>query len=247
MKAIIIDDERHNVNNLNSLLKRHCKEVDVIAVATTFKQGKELLSSTEIDILFLDIELDDGTGFELLGLLEGYKFQVIFVTGYENYAVKAFRVSASDYIMKPIDIDELKAAVAKVAGKISERHSNDLIENMNLLLKKPLKQKRLELRLMNEVKYVNVTDIMAMEASHNYTKFHIKDMADQLVTKPMAEFERQVKDDGFFRPHNKWVVNSWYVASLHTEANTFLKLTGGLEVPVSRENKEWVKKYLLQP
>ncbi|MVM33808.1 response regulator [Spirosoma sp. HMF4905] len=246
MKAILIDDEQHNLDNLRALLAMYCPQVDVCAVALSAEQGKVGLYTYQPDLLFLDIQMPDQDGFAMLRSLAQYDFEIIFVTAYDQYAIQAMRFAAVDYLLKPVDIAELQAAVAKASKQRQLKVQNQQLENLMQLLKtQPSKEEqRLALATTRETRFVKTSEIIRCESSNNYTTFFLVDGDALLVCKPIYEYEEILRDYSFIRCHQSHLVNTAFIKSWKKEFGDFLLLTNGTEVPISRGKKEVIKKAL---
>ncbi|MDJ1469356.1 LytTR family DNA-binding domain-containing protein [Cytophagaceae bacterium DM2B3-1] len=246
MKAVLIDDEQHNLDNLTALLAQYCPQVEVSATALDAETGKNFLYEHQPDLLFLDIQMPGQTGFGLLQSLSHYDFEVIFVTAYDQHAIQAFRFAAVDYLLKPVDITLLQSAVQRAMKQRLLKVHNQQLENlMHLLKTQQVKEdQRIALATTKETHFVRVSDIIRCESSNNYTTFSLTDEEELLVCKPIYEYEDILKDYGFIRCHQSHLVNKKYIRSWKKEYGDFLLLTNGKEIPVSRGKKEEVKKAL---
>jgi two-component system LytT family response regulator len=248
MNAIIIDDELKSIENLKALLKMHCPFIDVIGFGLNASEGKTLIQTNSIDLLFLDIQMPDKSGFDLLGELPSYRFQVIFVTAFDNYAIKAIKYSALDYILKPINTIELIAAVRKAQNRTQQNLSLGQIEHLIQHTKSTKTEcVSIGLQLLNEIRFVRVADIIFCQSENNYTIFRLASGEKIVVSKGLYEYEGILPEGKFIRCHQSYIINKGFVKSLKKEGPLFfLKMTNDCEVPVSRAKKEAVKKYLLK-
>jgi two-component system LytT family response regulator len=245
-KAVLIDDEQHNLDNLTALLTTFCPEVEVTALALSAEAGRALLQSHNLDILFLDIQMTGQNGFDLLRSLPELDFEVIFVTAYDQYAIQAMRFAAVDYLLKPVDITELKAAVARAIAQRQMKAQNLQLSYLMQLLKggQGLDEQRIALASSKETRFVKTSEIIRCESSNNYTTFYLTDDAPILVCKPIYEYEDLLKEHGFMRCHQSHLVNKKFIKSWKKDYGDTLLLTDGVEVPISRGKKEEVKKAL---
>ncbi|MCR8559408.1 LytTR family DNA-binding domain-containing protein [Mucilaginibacter sp. BJC16-A38] len=246
IKAVLIDDEKHNLDNLQELLKAYCPQVTVVATALSADEGASIILKHQPDIVFLDIQMPNKTGFDLLRGLSSYDFEVIFVTAFDNYAIQAMRFAAIDYLLKPIDINELQSAVDRAIKKCRLKVQNQQLENLIHLLKSQQnkEEQRIALTTLKETRFVKTSEIIRCESSNNYTSFFLQGDEELLVCKPIYEFEEILKDYGFIRCHQSHLVNKKFVKSWKKEYGDFLLLLNGSEVPVSRNKKDTVKKAL---
>ncbi len=246
MKAVLIDDEKHNIENLRELLGTYCPQVAVAGTAANADEGKRLIMQSQPDIIFLDIQMPQKSGFDLLKELNTYDFEVIFVTAHDQYAIQAMRFAAVDYLLKPIDINELQSAVDRAVKRQRLKEQNRQLENLIYMLKgqQNKEDQRIALTTLKETRFVKTGEIIRCESSNNYSTFYLQDGEQLLVCRPIYEFEEILKDYGFMRCHQSHLVNKKFIKSWKKEFGDFLLLTNGNEVPISRNKKDSVKKAL---
>ncbi|MPR36964.1 LytR/AlgR family response regulator transcription factor [Salmonirosea aquatica] len=246
MKAILIDDEQPNLDNLRAMLKTYCPHVEVCATALNARDGKLLLQQHQPDLLFLDIQMPGQSGFDLLRSLSSCPFEVIIVTAYEQYAIQAMRFAAVDYLLKPIDIGELEAAVDRAMKQRRLKAQNNQLENLLQLLasQQANEEPRLALSTTKETRLVKVGEIVRCESANTYTTFFLSDGESMLVCKPIYEYDELLKKYGFLRCHQSHLVNKTWVKSWRKQYGDFLLLNDGTEIPISRGKKEAVKRAL---
>lgn len=191
MKVIIIDDEDNNIENLQELLKKYCPEVRIVGIATNAEAGNALIAQLQPDIVFLDIEMPGKNGFELLKSLPVHNFEIIFVTAHHQYGIQAVKFAAIDYILKPIDIEELKAAVAKATRKRAAQQQNLQLENLiQILQQQQVKtEHRIALPTAKETRFAKTEEIIRCESTNTYTTFYLVSGEKIMVSKPIYEFE----------------------------------------------------------
>lgn len=246
MKAILIDDEPHNLSNLRSLLATYCPSVEVCAVALNAEEGKKALSKHQPDLLFLDIQMPEQNGFELLRSLAEYDFEVIFVTAYDQYAIQAMRFSAVDYLLKPVAISELQNAVERATKQRALKVQNQQIGHLMRWLKAQSQQEELQIALSSwqETRFVKTSEIIRCESSNNYTTFFLTDGSALVVSKPIYEYDDLLSSHGFLRCHQSHLVNKTFIKSWKKDVGDVLLLTNGTQVPISRGKKDAIKKAL---
>lgn len=246
MKAVLIDDEFNNLNNLKALLETYCPQIEVYAMVQTAEQGKAALYTYQPDVLFLDIQMPDQDGFALLSSLTKYEFEVIFVTAYDQYAIQAMRFSAVDYLLKPVNIIELQAAVARAQKQRQLKVQNQQVVHLMRWLEAQSRKEDLQIALSTtqETRFVKTNEIIRCESSNNYTTFFLNDASKLLVSKPIYEYDELLSDYGFLRCHQSHLVNKSFIKSWQKEYGDFLLLTDGTQVPISRGKREVVKKAL---
>lgn len=246
IKAVIIDDEVNNIDNLIVLLAEYCPDVEVIAIANSGTRGKELLLQLHPDLVFLDIQMPDKNGFEMLKELNEFTFEVIFVTAYDKFAIQAMKFSAVDYLLKPINVEELQAAVVRSRKRHQQKMQNNQLENLIHLIRSQQNKKehRIGLTTMKETRFLKTSEIIRCESSNNYTTFYLHNGEQILVSKPIYEYEELLSGYGFFRCHQSHIINKTFVKSWIKDYGGYLLLTNGAEVPVSRSKKDVVKEFL---
>ena len=239
INAIIIDDEKKCISLLRHLLENHCPDVTVVATAGNATEGIAAIETHRPDLVFLDIEMPDKTGFELLNSLPDIGFDVIFTTAYNHYAIKAIRFSALDYLLKPVDLDELKSAVARVEknrGKKGRQENIDLlVQNIRSL--QPGFSK-ITLSTQEGLIILHVNEIIYCEASGTYTIFYLKSKEKITVSKTLKEYEELLKAHPFYRLHNSFLVNLNEVKKYIKGDGGSVIMSNGDEVLVSKRRKE---------
>jgi len=246
IRAVIIDDEKNNIETIVSLLKKHEMPVAVVGSATNAGDGVNLITASNPDLLFLDIQMPDKNGFEVLKALPHHQFEVVFVTAFDQYGIQAVKFSAIDYLLKPIDFEELKAAVSKVEAKLNQRKANLQLENLMEFIrdKDAKKEHKLALASTKEIRFVHTGDILRCEASNAYTQFFLSDGNNIMVSKPIFEYEELLTGYDFIRCHQSHLVNKKFIKSLLREDSGYLLMDDNTRIPISRNKKENVMKAL---
>lgn len=246
MKAILIDDELHNLTNLQVLLNTYCPQVEVCALAQSAEQGKIAVKTYLPDLIFLDIQMPEQDGFAFLGSLDSYDFEVIFVTAYDQYAIQAMRFSAVDYLLKPINIKELVDAVNRAFKQNQLKSQHKQIEYLMdwFKVQSQKEEQRIALSTVEETRFAKVSEIIRCESSNNYTTFFLSDNSKLLVSKPIYEYDELLSNYGFIRCHQSHLVNKAYIKSWLKEYGDFLLLNDGTQIPISRGKKQLVKEAL---
>jgi two-component system LytT family response regulator len=244
MKALIVDDEQKARENLKNLLSEYCPDVKIINSVGTIKEALQVIKDTELDLVFLDIEMDGETGFDLLEHLEKVDFNVIFITAHDEYALRAFRYSALDYLLKPVDIDDLEAAIERV-----DKKSNNIISKQQLdFLFQQLKTDRLPPKLIipttESIIFVDYDEIVRCEADEGYTYVRLVNKETICSSKNIKYFDDLLGGRGFFRIHRSHLINL-------REVKEYLKTDGGYVImkdkstlPVARRKRsEFLDEY----
>jgi len=247
MKAILIDDEISNLENLRTLLEKHCPQVSIIATAQNITDAVDIIEKYSPDLVFLDIQMGEQTGFDVLKILPTRNFEVIFVTAYDQYGIQAVKFAALDYLLKPIDIEELINAVNKAGHKLAAQIQNIQLDFLLQQLKKPeTNVSKIALQMQSEIRYVALSEIIRCEADNTYTRFFLSSNEKILVSKSLKEYADLLRPSGFLRTHQSHLVNPKYVKSWLKEDGGVLLLTSGEKIPVSKPNKDTVKQALQQ-
>lgn len=247
MKAILIDDEISNLENLRTLLEKHCPQVSIMATAQNINDAVDIIEKHSPDLVFLDIQMGEQTGFDVLKLLPTRNFEVIFVTAYDQYGIQAVKFAALDYLLKPIDIEELINAVNKAEHKLTAQIQNLQLDFLLQQLKKPeTNVSKIALQMQSEIRYVALSEIIRCEADNTYTRFFLSSNEKILVSKSLKEYADLLRPSGFLRTHQSHLVNPKYVKSWLKEDGGILLLTTGEKIPVSKPNKDTVKLALQQ-
>ncbi|PLW92422.1 MAG: DNA-binding response regulator [Marinilabiliales bacterium] len=241
VRAVIVDDEKASRDTLKGLLDRYEKEVMVVAEADSVASGLEAISAFTPDLVFLDIQMPDGSGFRLLEQIQDVDFNVIFITAFDQYAIKAFKYSAIDYLLKPIIPEDLKAAVKKhqELGQVGNSNTNVqvLLENLSNKNKEPQK---IVLHTFEGMHVINTEDIIRCQSDDCYTNFHLADGKKIIVSKTLKEIEEQLKGKDFIRPHKSHLININNIKTFVRNDGGYIIMKDGSEIPVSRRKKESV-------
>jgi two-component system, LytTR family, response regulator len=238
IRAVIIDDELNNIANLKFLLENDCTGVEITGTAANATDARALLATVTPDVVFLDISMPGENGFELLESLPDRKFQVIFVTAHSEYAIKAIKASAVDYLLKPVNIDDLIAAVSKVQQRMTNKTSltqdqlllNELLQN----IKSKGSPAKIALPQLGGFTFLTIDQIVALQADSNYTIIHKKDMQKMVVTRTLKDFEDILDSNQFFRVHKSYIVNLSCVKEYSTADGGIVKMEDGNVWSVSR-------------
>lgn len=246
LKAIIVEDENHSLNYLKSLLTNHCPEIEILGEAKTVDKAIKLIRQNNPDILFLDIELSGENGFTILEKLDKkIDFEIIFVTAYHQYAVRAFKFSAVSYLLKPIEIEDLLEAVSK-AKKLSLNKNNDkrLEYLTNLLKQDNVPPDKLALPTNDGYNLVKICDILRFEADGSYTHIFFNNKEKVLVCKNISVFEELLKGTSFIRIHKSFMINLDYVKKfVRANGGGFVVMSDDAMIDVSvRKKKDLMEK-----
>lgn len=246
LRTVLVDDEKNNLDNLQQLLKAWCPAVAVCAVAGNADEAKLAIIQQKPDLIFLDIQMPGKNGFDLLRSLPDYDFEVIFITAYDQYGIQAVKFAAVDYLLKPVNVEELQNAVNCVLQKNRKKKENLQIENLLELLQKQhdKHEHRIALTTLKETRFIYTRDIVRCESSNNYTTFYLSNDEKLLVSKPIYEYEEILASYGFLRCHQSHLVNKAFIKSWVKEDGGYLLLDNSTQIPISRNKKEAVSEAL---
>lgn len=242
MDAIIIDDEKHCRHVLSILLNRHCPEVKVVAECSDGPSALMTISKLKPALIFLDIEMPGMNGFELLERCNETDFSIIFTTAYNEYAIKAIRHSALDYLLKPVDKTELIQAVAK-AEKQSNKQSGNIEKLMGLLREKKVHEP-IALSTLGGLIVINTDDLLYCESNGPYTNFIFTEQKPILISKTLKEVEEVLVTRNFLRVHNSFLINMKYVQKYMNGNGGDVVMNNGKVIPVSRGKKAFFLEHL---
>lgn len=247
MKAVIIEDEKKNRMQLKNLLMKHCKQVRLIGEAANAAEGIKMIKEINPDLIFLDIQMPQQSGFDMLAALGEYNFEVIFVTGYDQYGVQAIKFSALDYLLKPVKPDELIKAVAKAEIKKRKKQTHEQIINLLSVVNNSRKaDHHIALPLMKEIRFISPDEIIRCESANNYTQFYLQNGEKLLVSRGIYAYDEMLKSYHFIRCHQSHLINRRYIKSLLKEDGVpELLLKDGSRIPVSRLKIDMVREELL--
>lgn len=238
LRTLIIDDEVHVQQSLEKMLKAHCPNVMLLGSADGVANGIEAINKNNPELVLLDIKMDDGTGFDLLKKLEPVDFKVIFITAYNQYAIKAFKFSAIDYLLKPVDPEDLVLAINKV-DQLFQSDFNTQLDALNDHLEAKNKgTKKIILRTQNSIHLVKVHDIVYCESSGSYTSIQLLNGQKILVSYSLKEYEDLLKDSGFFRVHKSYLVNMKYIIRFDKQEGGYVVLENESKVPVASRRRD---------
>ncbi|MEO7991390.1 MAG: LytTR family DNA-binding domain-containing protein [Chryseolinea sp.] len=237
--VVIIEDEKHQQEMLSHLLEEDFPELKVIGIASSIPESIQMLASTKPDLVFMDVLLPPDTSFDLLNSLQNIPFEIIFTTSFEEYAVKAFRLSAVDYLVKPVVRAELKLAVDKFKQKKSMKdtsiHIQTLLENIQVT---KAEHTKIALPTLTGFIFVTVKDIIRCESDNTYTTFFTTDKRKIIVSKTLKDCEQMLSDYRFYRVHNSHLINLEYIAEYTKGEGGIVKMLDGSQIDVSRRRKE---------
>jgi two-component system LytT family response regulator len=246
IKAVIIDDEPLLVQSISSMLQKHCPKIGLIGTASSAISGKKMIEGLQPQLVFLDIQMPYGNGFDLLNSFEKINFQVIIISAFDDYAVKAFKYEALDYILKPIDIDELITSVNKAIERIKQleflQTAESKMQDANTF---SVVDQKLRLQTSKNTIFVGFDDILYFQSNGNYTYIHLTNDEEHFVVKQLGEFEKQLPINLFCRVHNEFIVNTSKVINYIKGRGGYAVLNNGMKIKISANKRsEFLKRYI---
>jgi len=241
--ALLIDDDKHLRKGMKSLLERYASEIMIIGEAESVKTGIVALEKYKPQVVFLDIHLSDGTGFDILeefakanGKMTSH---IVFITAHEQYALKAFKFSALDFLLKPVDPEELQKTITKIKQTLEKNNS---FEHIDLLLENIRKKvdhfKRIALSTSEGIHLFEISDIIRCESQDNYTKFYITNHKPLLISKTLKEYEELLGEHGFERIHQSHLINLAFLKSYIKNDGGYVVMADNANLPISQRKKE---------
>jgi two-component system LytT family response regulator len=244
-KALLIDDEINSIETLEFLLEKYCPQIEVIGHCRSGKEGKDMIHEHRPDLVFLDIEMPGMTGFELLDAIETERPDVIFTTAHDHYAIHAIRVSAMDYLLKPVDEEELIRAVQKAEHRILEKTSSKQLEILLTNIKGTENGfQKLAIPTLEGLHFIDMKDITFCVADGNYTTIHTHQSQKYLISKTLKETEDLIRHPAFFRVHQSYLVNLNFIKQYMKGSGGNLILQDGSNIPVARARKDALLKVI---
>jgi two-component system LytT family response regulator len=237
--AVLIDDEIHCTESLQLLLEMAAPEVHIAAKFNDALAALDYLRSHQVDLVFLDIEMPEMNGFEMLHALEQLLFDVIFVTAYDQYAIKAFTYSAISYLLKPVDEDDLKETIKRwqqKKTKILAQNQLGLMREMLTSISKP--KTKVALPTSDGLEFIEIQNIIRCESESNYTRLFCNDKSKHLICRTLKEVEKVLHENGFIRVHNSHLVNPQFIRKFVRHDGGFIVMEDGIQISVSRTKKE---------
>jgi two-component system LytT family response regulator len=238
IKTIIIEDEKQSLEVLQLMLENYQNVIEVVDSCDTPAKGIESIQRNAPQLVFLDIEMPRMNGFEMLKKLETINFDIVFITAYDKYALNAIKISALDYLLKPIDKEELSNAIQKCVNNIDQKHTR---QKMDILFKNLTQHNALDrtitLTSVDGIRFIKMKDIVRLEANGRYTKFYLLNKEVILASRTLGDFEEALSSNEFFRIHEAHIINLLYIDRFH-KGNNYVLLSDKTELPLARRRKE---------
>lgn len=245
--AVIVDDEPTNIELLSHFIAKYCPRIDIIGHADTKEDAISIIPQLEPNIVFMDIVLDEGTGFDVLEAIDTTNLQVIFVTAFDEFAIKAFRYNAVDFVLKPVEIEALIVAVNNAAERleknqfIGDDRINALVEAMSL---EKLNQDFIAIPTIEKIEFIKTNNIIYCKSDGKYTEFYLKDGKKMVSSKNLGEYESLLDDTVFFRIHNSYIVNLNFVKNINKAAGNYVELGDNISLPIAKRRQDSLHKFL---
>jgi two-component system, LytTR family, response regulator len=245
MKALIIEDEKASREYLRSILQQHFPQLNIAGVADNVPDAIALIQDKKPDLIFLDVEIKLGSGFDVLDGIPDPSFEVIFTTAFQSFALEAFRVHAVDYLLKPLQADLVVSATQRSVARILSGSGHEMVRQLVRQLQQPAAGNKLVLHTMEGLEFTDMEDIMYAAAKGNYTLLYLNSGAKITISKKLKDIEEALPVKAFFRVHHSYVVNRSYISKYHKGRGGYLVLKEGSSLPVSSSRKDglldWLK------
>lgn len=238
LSALLVDDEEKNLSSLEFLLHNDCSGIHVAYKANSAEQARDWLKTNEVDVIFLDITMPGEDGFKFLNSVVLKNTKVVFVTAHNEYALQAIKASAVDYILKPVHIDELKKAVHKLQlafdNPLANEQNKTLMEHLLQAMQVKAPIKKIAVPQLGSIRFINLDEIVSLQADSNYTIIHLKDMQKLVISKTLKDFEELLDENQFARIHKSYIVNISYIREYSTIDGGVVKMIDGNQWSISR-------------
>lgn len=239
IKTLIIEDEQKSRDVLLKIIEKNCPQLTVVGTASSVAEGVSQIKALSPELVFLDITMPDGSGFDLLEQVQGYKFDLIFATASNNHAIRAFKYSACDYLLKPIDVEELKSAVTRIEKRKTETPD---MQNLNFLIQQLKRSddnfQKITLPTGNAYEIINLKDIVRCEADGSYTYFYLTDKRKLMVSASLKHYEELLPEQDFIRVHHHNLINMNHVVRFLKEDGGYAVMSDGSKIEISRRKKD---------
>ena len=238
IKIIIIDDQEDCIEKLSFLIKKYCPMTTLAGVANSGKDGIALIEKEQPNLVFLDVEMDDMTGFEMLERLDSIDFKVIFTTSFDKYAIKAIRFSALDYLLKPIGKEDLITAIERAHSKPEKLQNEQVKELAEIGKSKAAKIERIALTTTDGLIFKKISDIIRCESDRNYTTVHLVNKEKLIVSKTLKEIDETLEGSGFFRIHHSHLINLSHITHYIKGDGGYVIMQNGKNISIARNRRE---------
>ena len=241
INCYIVDDEPNNVESLRYILKNNYPEIYILGYQTDSSKAIVEIDQLKPDLLFLDIQMPNKNGFEILNEISHEGFEVIFITAYDQYGIQAVKISALDYLLKPIIEAELALAIEKAEIKINSKRENSNLKNLLRNYKDINTDPKIALIINKQTRYISISEIIRGQADNNHTEVYLKDGSKAILSKTLKDFEEMLNGFGFLRCHHSHLVNINYIRGIQGPGFNKILLNNDFLIPISRMKKELIK------
>ncbi len=245
LEVLVVDDERDTRSRLKRLISEHCKSIQCIGEANSVQEAKEFLSKTPVDAVFLDIKMQDGDGFKLIESIPNYSYLTVFVTAFNNYALKALKANAVDYLLKPVTTEDIIAVESKLLEKYALLNASSELSTYQQSFKHMVQQyytneraNKITISTVEGLKIIPVEDIIYLKASSYYTIINLSDKTTIVASRVLKDFEDILDDTEFFRIHRSIIINLNYLKECINKDVTYAVMNTGERLEISRRRKE---------
>lgn len=245
--AVIIDDEPNNIELLAHFLSKYCPRLEVIGQADTKEDAITIIPQLTPDIVFMDIVLDEGTGFDVLEAIDTSNLQVIFVTAFDEFAIKAFRYNAVDFVLKPVEIEALIVAVNNASERLEKNQfieGNRLSALVEAMSTEKLNQDFIAIPTIEKIEFIKTNSIIYCQSDGKYTEFYLTEKRKIVSSKNLGEYENLLDDTVFFRIHNSYIVNLNFVQNINKAAGNYVELGNNISLPIAKRRQDSLHKFL---
>jgi len=245
--AVLVDDEPSNTELLSHFVSKYCPNITIIGQAETKEDAIAIIPELSPDIVFMDIVLDEGTGFDILEAIETTHLQVIFVTAFDEFAIKAFKYNAVDFVLKPIEIEALIVAVNNASERleknqyIGDKRINALIKAMSV---DKINQDFIAIPTIEKIEFIKTKTIMYCKSDGKYTEFYLSNGTKIVSSKNLGEYEALLDDQVFFRIHNSYIANLNFVKNINKAAGNYIELSDKITLPIAKRRQDSLHKFL---
>jgi len=237
LKAIIVDDELNAIKLLKITLEKFCPDVEILNSTQSPLEALKIIDNSKFDILFLDIQMPELTGFQMLKRINNIDFDVIFTTAYDQYAIEAFKINASNYLLKPVDVNDLRNAIDRIK-KQKKSEENLLVEMLNNInSKNEFDEYRISVPFNKGIEFLNIKDIIYCRAENNYTHIYLTDGTKRLIAKTLKTIEIKLPQQIFYRAHNSYIVNLKHILKFYRSDGGFIEMSNGDQIRIARNKR----------
>lgn len=248
LRTILIEDEPLVLQSQSALIQKYCPNVEIIGTAQDLSSGKKLIEQSNPDLVLMDIQLAEGTSFELLKSLHQLDFEIIFITAFSQYAIKAIKFNALDYLLKPVDVDDLKEAIKRAIYHRSQKSTNLRLQSFLNNTSSSDHQKIITLHTSETLEFVKVDQIIRCKAEGAYTNFHTVENKTIIVSKNIKTYENLLEGNNFFRPHQSHLINKMHIKKYFKNDGGYILMSDNSKIPVSKYKRsdflKWIQRNL---